>query len=135
MAAVEILTKVTENGDVVIPRTDLEDIPAGSAVRVLILWEESIEAEQAQSNINKGPLNSLIARIQSRSLLPAYTPSQGKILAEDWLNPVKECDADFAVNEWNQEWDEIESLIEAEEDADQERTMYEIHNTLRGMQL
>jgi hypothetical protein len=135
MAAVEISTKVTSNGDVVIPRTYTQGIPAGSAVRVLILWEELVEPEQQNPNATEEALVSFIARIKGHPLVPSYTPSIGRILAEDWANPIEEVEADFDIADWNRAWDEIEFQMEVEEDADQEKTIREMHSTLRGMQL
>ena len=135
MAAVEILVQVTPNGDVVIPRIYTEGIPAGRAVRVFIVWEELAAPEQEQPNVNEEALSLFIARIKGRPLLPAYTPFIDKILAEDWANPIEEVDVDFDAADWNRAWDEIEFQMEAEEDAEQEKTVRDIHSTLQGMPL
>ena len=133
MAAVEISIQVTSDGDVVIPRTYTKGIPAGSAVRVLIRWEELAEPEQQNPNADEEALNSFVTRIKGHTLLSAYTPSAGKILAEDWANPIGEVDANFDIVEWNQAWDE--AIYDITEHVAEEAVELRLNLRRRGWQL
>lgn len=109
MAKVEIATTVTGNGDVIIPHAFTKDIPVGSIIRVVILWEE--EREPGQPKAGEESLTAFTARIQGRPLSPAYIPSVDKILIEDWANLPEEVEEGFDPDDWNRDWDELEALV------------------------
>ncbi|MEZ4727182.1 MAG: hypothetical protein R3E79_08630 [Caldilineaceae bacterium] len=110
MDAYEFSTQVMETGYVAIPTEYIHQIPQGTAVRVLILVDESnVQTSDQHSHENEiDSLEALIAEIKSKPINPETIQHGDGLLAWRLANPVTEPDPEFDEATWNQEWDQIE---------------------------
>ena len=119
MDAYEFSTQVTKTGYVAIPTELIDQLPQGTAVRVLILVDEPKVTPNGKNgphdefNSFFGSLEDLIAEIKSNPSRPEHIhPASGK-LAEHLAHPVAKPDPDFDPTEWDREWAEIEAKMKA----------------------
>ena len=116
MDAYEFSTQVTKAGYVAIPAEYIDQIPQGTAVRVLILVDEARAIEKnGQNGLHSDieSLEALIAEIKATPSKPEHIhPASGK-LAEHLAHPVTAPDPNFAPTEWDREWSEIEAKMKA----------------------
>lgn len=116
MDAYEFSTEVTKTGYVAIPTEYIDQIPQGTAIRVLILVDEAKAIEKNGQNGLYDEIESLEALIAESKAAPSKPehihPASGK-LAEHLAHPVTEPDPNFDPTEWDREWAAIEAKMKA----------------------
>lgn len=109
MKAYEFSTTVTSDGKLTIPDAYAQNIPAGDAVRVIVLVDET-ETAKIETPDNFLSLEKVIAEIRNTPFNPANIKPGNGLLAEHLANSPGDPDPSFDVVAWNIAWDKIESL-------------------------
>jgi len=119
MIAYEFATRVTVDGNLLIPAGYANQLPIGNSVRVIVLVNELALTRHRESN-SSFTLAEVIAEIQNTpqplaNITPAKEFTEADV--ENWLdNP----DPSFDVKAWNREWDRVEADMKALELAEEQ---------------
>lgn len=119
MIAYEFATRVTADGNLLIPEGYANQLPIGNSVRVIVLVNELALTHHRESN-SLFTLAEVIAEIQNTpqplaNLTPAKKFTETDV--KNWLdNPAPS----FDVSAWNQEWDSVEADMKAKELAEEQ---------------
>lgn len=113
MDTYEFSTQVTKTGYVAIPTEYIDQIPQGLDIRVVILVDEPKATSNGQNGHRdeNDSLEELIAQIKRKPSKPENIQHGDGLLAWRLTHPVTEPDPDFDEATWNQEWDQIESMM------------------------
>jgi len=120
MIAYEFATRVTADGNLLIPEGYVNQLPIGNSVRVIVLVNE-LALHSLRKPDSLFTLTEVITEIQNTpqppaNLIPAKEFTEADV--ENWLdNP----DPSFDVIAWNREWDRVEADMKALELAEEQR--------------
>ncbi|MFN8491056.1 MAG: hypothetical protein U0350_25905 [Caldilineaceae bacterium] len=129
MIAYEFSTEVTKSRTLPIPLTTAPTLQAGAQVRVILLVEEA----EPQHNHNEpaelqaSSLRQLVDAIKQLPQTPSreLQPESG-LLGKHLVELEQEIDPTFDVEQWLQEWDQVEATIKRESLARESRILSEM---------
>ena len=126
MVAYEFSTQVTDNGTLIVPEQYRRNLSSRTPVRIILLVEdEAGEQPDTLTLVQEPSIEQVVARIQQLGANPAnITPASG-LLGQHLSELMQESDPTFDLEQWQKEWDQIESAMEADELA-HEQTEWDV---------
>lgn len=116
MVAYEFSTQVTDNGTLIVPEQYRRNLSSRMPVRIILLVEDEVVLQpDTRTLVQESSIEDVVARIQYLGPNPAnMTPASG-LLGQHLFELMQESDPTFDLEQWQKEWDQIETAMEADE--------------------
>lgn len=128
MVAYEFLTEVTADRTLLIPPNYANSLHTGAPVRVILLVEENGNANGHHVGSSEAltSLEAVVAEIKRMPRNPNNIKPASGLLGKHLLAQEQKLDPTFDINEWLQQWDQLEAEMKAASLANEERTVKEM---------
>ena len=126
-------TTVTKNGNLSMPPELLNAIPRGSKLQITLHVEQpkSLASNEITIEMQSLSIEEYSQYLRSQPLPSSLiTPASGLLgihLADSLYSP----ETDFDEATWNQQWDQLEQIVDDSEKSDEESRLHELLQDLR----
>lgn len=116
MVAYEFSAQVTDNGTLIVPEQYRQNLRSRTPVRIILLVDDqAVLQPDPLTLIQESSIEEVVARIQQVGANPANIIPASGLLGQHLSELLQESDPTFDLSQWQKEWDQIESAMEADE--------------------